>query len=354
MNNSYLVINTRFLTQSITGVQRFAIEISRQLKKLAGDRVLFVAPGNIMHTDIAEELDAKVVGISTGHAWEQIDLPLYLRSIGSPLLVNLANTAPLLYKNKAVVVHDVAFERFPQNFDWKFRWFYKLLVPRIIHNSRVVITVSEFSRQEIHKLYKRSDSNIKVVYNAVSDAFSSNTSYTTSEDYILAVSSLNQQKNFHSLVKAYNQLKSANIKLYIVGSINKNFAPLDLLSDIEGNSNIVMKGRVNDHELASLYSGAKCFVFPSFYEGFGIPPLEAQACGCPVVCSNAASLPEVGGDSVAYCDPYSVDDIFDKIKMVVEDESLQQALRQKGYQNIRRFSWRKSAEQILKIVSDLK
>ena len=349
-----LIINSRFLTQNITGVQRFAIEISKQLKKQLDDKVQFVSPENIIHRKLAIELDAKVIGNKTGHLWEQIDLLKYLKQNGTPLLLNLANTAPLFYKNKIVTVHDIAYERFPQTFDWKFRLFYKLLIPNIIKTSKHTLTVSEFSKNEIHDLYGTKLKNIDVVYNAVNEIFKPK-KIETSEKYILAVSSLNYQKNFHLLIKAFNQLNNETTKLYLVGGINKNFASTELVSEIEKNENIIFKGRVDDDKLIELYSNAICFVYPSLYEGFGIPPLEAQACGCPVVCSNVASLPEVGGvDSVVYCDPYSVEDIKEKIALVLNDESLQSELRIKGFENIKRFSWEESAKKVINIIEGLK
>ena len=346
-----LIINARFLTQDITGVQRFAIEISKQLKKI-DNSIQFISSKNIIHKDIAEELDVKIIGNKTGHLWEQIDLPKYLKKNDSPLLLNLANTAPLFYRNKIVTVHDIAYERFPQTFDWKFRLFYKLLIPNIIKNSKHTITVSEFSKYEIIEFYGIKKDDISVVYNSVSELFK-DIKEETDEKYILAVSSLNYQKNFHSLIKAFNLLGNKDVRLYLVGSINKNFADLELIQDIEENSNIVFKGRVEDDALIRLYSNALAFVYPSFYEGFGIPPLEAQSCGTPVICSNVASLPEVGGtDSVLYINPYDVHDINEKIEILIEDKTLQNKLRIKGFKNIKRFSWRKSAGKIIDILEN--
>jgi glycosyltransferase involved in cell wall biosynthesis len=319
-----------------------------------GDKVQFIAPKGILHVRLAEELGVKTIGNKTGHLWEQIELPTYLKAHESPLLLNLANTAPLFYKNKIVTVHDVAFKRFPQTFDWKFRLFYSLLIPRIIKNAKHTLTVSEFSKDEIHELYGAKKENISVVYNAVNVIFKPLPKHS-SETYILAVSSLNYQKNFHSLIKAFNQLPPSDVKLFLVGGVNKNFASLELLKDIEQNKNIIFKGRVDDDELINLYSNATCFVYPSLYEGFGIPPLEAQACGCPVISSNVASLPEVGGkDSVVYCDPHDANDIKEKIELVLNDEDLQNELRQKGFENIQRFSWKKSAEKIVKVIEGLR
>ncbi|WP_459815001.1 glycosyltransferase family 4 protein [Campylobacter concisus] len=347
-----LIVNARFLTQNITGVQRYAIEISKQLKTILNDQVLFVSPKNIIHNKIAEELEVCVVGKNRGHIWEQFDLPIYLIKNKSPLLLNLANTAPICYGNNIVTLHDIAFERFSENFDWKFGIFYRLLIPRITKKAIKIITVSKFSKQEICDFYKIPSQKICVIYNAASNIFHQ-TIKNYSEKYVLAVSSLNYQKNFHSLIRAFNMLDDNSIKLFLVGDINRNFADIGLLKDIQGNKNIVFKGRIDDDELISLYSNAVCFIYPSLYEGFGIPPLEAQACGCPVVCSNVASLPEVCGDSVVYFDPYSIEDMRDKIQMVLDDEKLRDELRVKGFENVKRFSWERSTERIIEIAKNL-
>lgn len=342
-------VNSRFLTQDITGVQRFASEIAVKLKNILGDRVLFVSPKNIIHSDLAKKLGVKVIGSNTGHLWEQIDLPLYLKSKKNPLLINLANTAPMFYKNKISTIHDIAFVRYPKTFDFKFRAFYNFLIPKILVSSRHIITVSEFSKKEIVNYYGIDSDKISVVYNAVGDTFKPNKT-ETKEHYILAVSSVTYQKNLHSLIRAFNMIDNPNLKLYLVGGVNSNFASVELLNDIKGNKNVILKGRVNDKELITLYSNAQCFVFPSLYEGFGIPPLEAQACGCPVVCSDAASLPEACADSVIYCNPNNVDDIKEKIEIVLSDERLKNELIEKGFQNIKRFSWEKSAKKLADIV----
>jgi len=348
-----LVVNSRFLSQDISGVQRYAIEICRELKKIQPN-IVFIAPKNILHHDLADELNVDVVGNLTGHLWEQFELPRYLKKQGKPLLLNLCNTAPLFYEKKMVTLHDVSFVRYPKTFSWKFCYAYQFIIPRILKSSKKVITVSDFSASEISTVYGLKKQNIAIVYNSVSDLFKCR-DMSQKDRYILAVSSLNFHKNFHSLIKAFNLINvEDDIKLYLVGGINKNFADKDLLADIAKNPNIEFKGRVDDDELVNLYSGAECFVYPSLYEGFGIPPLEAQACGCPCVVSNSASLPEVCADSVEYCDPHSINNIVLKLERVLSDKDLRNILREKGYKNIMRFSWKRSAEQIIKLVEDLK
>lgn len=344
-------VNARFLTQALTGVQRYSLEISLALRELV-PAIRFVAPHNIVQHDMAAALGVECIGTRTGHAWEQIDLPLFLRRQGSPLLVNLANTAPLLYRNKITTLHDIAFERFPENFSWKFRLAYQLATPLTVRHSLKVLTVSEFSKKEICDLYGTAPGKVVVVPNAVSAAFRPRQS-ATAEPYVLAVSSINRQKNFHGLVDAFSRMERSSHKLYIVGSLNRNFADPELLHKIEADSRIKLLGRVTDEELIALYSNASAFAYPSFYEGFGLPPLEAQACGCPVLVADAASLPEVCGDSALYCSPADTDDIARQIDRLISNPDLAQSLREKGHANITRYSWEKSATRLLQVIREL-
>lgn len=186
--SSRLVVNARFLTQHMTGVQRYAVEICLELKRMKGNDIVFVSPCDIVQKKYAEILNVQIIGHHKGHLWEQVDLPIFLKKQGCPLLLNLCNTAPLFYRNKIVTVHDVAFMAYPQTFSKSFLYFYKFMIPRIMRTARKVITVSEFSKNEIVKYYGIEKSKIAVVYSAVSDIFQ----YTSHQieaifPYLLAV-----------------------------------------------------------------------------------------------------------------------------------------------------------------------
>lgn len=349
----HVVVNARFLTQHMTGVQRFAIEISLRLKELVRD-IEFVTPDNIEQQDVFEALDAKVIGSHHGHVWEQVDLPRYLKSKGSPLLVNLANMAPLFYKNKVVTVHDVAYKVFPQTYPKSFLLFYSFVIPRLLHNSRHVVTVSEYSKQEIRKYYGVEDTKVSVVYNAVSEAFKP-TDEENTEKYFLAVSSMNYRKNFLYILEAFSQYQKqgGNAALYIIGDLkNKSFKEIDL-SQYEKNSQVKFLGRVSDKDLVAYYGKALAFIYPSFYEGFGIPPLEAQACNCPAICADASCLPEIFGDSVLYCDPYQPNSLVNSMDLLAADTELRESLIKKGKENLQRYSWQKSAERMAEIIENI-
>jgi len=350
------IVNARFLTQKITGSQRFAIEISKCLKKLCPN-IVFLAPKNILHKDIAEELEVKTIGKNKGHIWEQIDLPLHLKRLGNPLLLNLVNTAPLLYKNKIVTIHDLSWMHFPNSVSKKFYIYYKFLIPRIAKNSLHIFTVSYFSKKDIMKNLKIESNKISVIYNAISDKFQNLD--VNKEDIILSVATLQPYKNLESLIKAFVKLKEdkrikENYKLVLVGGLNsKVFRKTNLFNIAKNRKDIVFTGYVSDSELVKFYNKAKLFVFSSKFEGFGIPPLEAMACGTPVVVSNVASLPEVCGDAAYYVNPYDVNDIARGIETVLKNEKLQKKLIKKGLERVKLFGWEKSAKKLIEVIEEV-
>ena len=169
------------------------------------------------------------------------------------------------------------------------------------------------------------------------------------ESYLLAVSSVKANKNFESVLKAYEIFyrSNPNVRLYIVGDCNdKNFQTIDI-DQYRNNPSIKFLGRVSDEELVKYYSNAQGFVFPSLYEGFGIPVLEAQACGCPVLASDIPPLKEVLNDSALFCNPLEIEDIAFKLQQILSERDI---LVQNGYENVKRFSWDESADKCLRML----
>lgn len=349
-----IVVNARFLTQQITGVQRYAIEISLRLKERLKDKVMFVTPNDIIQENYAQQLDVKVIGKHHGHIWEQLDLPRFLNRNGKPLLLCLCNTAPLCYKNKVVTVHDVAFYVFPQTFSKSFLYFYKFMIPLIMRTAKQVITVSEFSKQEIIKYCRIPSCKISIVNSAVCGNFEhTEDSELRNENYFLAVSSMNYRKNFFAVLKAFKNLEKINdsAKLFIIGDLsNRSFKAIDL-EEYKSDKRIRFLGRVSDDDLVRYYSNSVAFIFPSLYEGFGLPPLEAQQCHCPVICSNVSSLPEVVKDSAILCSPNDIKALAEDMEKLYEDNSLRKVLVNKGVENSKRYSWDKNAKEIVSILS---
>lgn len=344
-------LNARFLTQPLTGVQRFSLEISKQLNAIRDDLVFLVhSKKEVVDQKNLELFNIQEVKGGTGHYWEQTALPRYLRKMGNPILINLCNTAPVLYKNKIFTHHDITYIRYPQSYSLSFRAIYRLMANINLHHSRKIITVSNFSKQDIADFFNINHENIEVLYNGVSDSFKPNL-YTkdSKKKFALTVSSPNLHKNFNAMVEAFLQTK-LDLDLKIIGSASSIFKDPNYSSSDE---RVHFLGRITDEELISLYQSAEFFIFPSLYEGFGIPPLEAQACGCPVVSSNAASLPEVLEKSAYYFDPKDITSMRLAIEKVAGSELLRGQLIQAGFENLKRFSWESSARRLNTIIDNL-
>ncbi|AZP43596.1 glycosyltransferase family 1 protein [Rahnella sp. CJA17(1/100)] len=347
-----IYVNGRFLTQNITGVQRFAEEISLELIKIRSD-VIFLVPdlNAVKKKELLNVIKIEEVCGLSGHLWEQITLPLYLYKNKRPLLINLCNTAPVSYPNQIVTHHDITYLKFPKSFPFSFRLLYRLIAPLILKNSKHIITVSDFSKKEIVTNYRCPLDKISVIPNAYSDIFKpyiTKTDLQKKENYLLAVSSTNFHKNFHGLIDAFLSA-DIDMDLKIIGGSADVFKKLEL---DQSHPRIHFMGRVDDDQLVALYQNANAFVFPSFYEGFGIPPLEAQACGCPVISSNSASMPEVLGDSVLYFNPQSKSEIVKALELIADNHELRNKLVTYGFKNIKRFSWVKSANKLNNIIQN--
>ncbi|PIB37139.1 hypothetical protein BFP72_17865 [Reichenbachiella sp. 5M10] len=350
-----IVVNARFLTQQITGVQRFAIEICKELVQIDND-IKFVCPRGVIHKEIFSLFQCKVIGINTGYLWEQIDLPVFLKKNKSPLLLNFCNVAPVFYKNKIAIIHDLAAFANPKWFSWKFVMSYKIMIPLISKTSKKIGTVSEFSRKEIVKYLKVKSDKIFVVPNAVSFEFCSQSSddkKVVSDNYFLTVGSLDPRKNFNRLIYAFGKFKYDNIKLKIVGSPNKVFKDNNVRAYITSDPRIELTGYLTDNELANLYKSAKLFIYPSLYEGFGIPPLEAMSFGCPTLVSDIGSLREVCSEASAYFNPYDEKDLLDKMELCLSNREIRTSLTEKGRERINNYSWQSSAILMNKIMKSL-
>ena len=341
-----LVINGSFLAQPPTGVQRFAIEICWALKPLFPDLEI-VAPQNILPSAATAVLAPTIIGRFTGHLWEQLDLWWYVRR-KKALLLNLDMKGPLLYRNKIMTIHDLNFLHNPRWVSPRFYYFYKFLVTTGVKTSRLVLTVSEFSKQEIQRLLHVPASQIAVIYNAVTNLREAAPGRDIPGDYVLSVSSTHPRKNLDRLIRAFLSLSDLTVRLVLVGLPHKE----GIGKDIDG-KNVEFLGYVDDATLANLYQHARAFVYPSLYEGFGIPPLEAMHYGCPVVAARASSLPEICGQAAVYIDPYEEESIAEGIQKVLYDGKLRQELIRKGYQQIQRFDWNQSALKLVEMLQNL-
>ena len=269
---------------------------------------------------------------------------------------------------KIVTVHDMAYKRFPETVRFKTKKMLDLSLKKSVNRSDLVITVSEFSKQEILSFFPECEGKIEVVYNGVdlnmfrpmSDQVmikNVKQKYNVEGDFLLYLGTIEPRKNIERLLEAYSLLKKRLVtcpKLVLAGGKgwldNRIFCTLDKLNLKD---DVVFTGYVVDEDVPVLMNAARAFLFPSIYEGFGMPPLEAMACGVPVLTASVSSLPEVVGDAAVLVDPFSVESISSGMEKIISDENLRTQLSQKGKERASLFSWEIVTKKLYKIYEDL-
>jgi glycosyltransferase involved in cell wall biosynthesis len=346
-----MLVNGRFATRQPTGVDRFALEL---LRAAAAHRGTPLPLGLPLRTEPAyalpEGLCVERGGNRGGQGWEQLDLP---RLAADLPLVNLCNTAPLLRENQLVVIHDAATVANPQNFSLSFRAWYRVMLTALMKRSRVVASVSRFSADELTRYFGVRRRGVEVIYEGgehilrkPADTSVIDRLQLHGRRYVLAVGSQSPNKNFAAVAQALDLLGQDDVLLVAVGGGNSRvFAGTATVHE-----RLVPTGYVSDEQLRALYEHASCFVFPSFYEGFGLPPLEAMCCGCPVVVSDRASLPEVCGRAALYCDPGDPATLAARLKRVLGSAAARADLAAAGRERTAMFTWERAARQFNEIM----
>jgi glycosyltransferase involved in cell wall biosynthesis len=345
-----IVVNARFLTQQVTGVQRFAIEISKIICRLRPAEFVFVTPGDIINHEVANELNAKVIGMNKGTLWEQLDLRLFLLHNKHPLLINFCNTGITFYRNQIVTIHDMSYKVNPLWFSKSFFRWYDFLIPNLIKNSVKIFTVSNSAKGDILNYLKVKPEKINVIYNSSYLNRNNNFERIEQDKYILTVASLAPRKNLNNLIDAF-EMCNTEVNLIIVGLSNSNFAKGFNINSLS--SKIKIKRYQTDDELSSLMKYAEAFLYLSFYEGFGLPPIEAMDIGCPVLVSDIPAHKEICGNAALYANPLSVQDIKNKIEEILNNDTIKLKLKAAGKKNVNRFNWLASAQMVLKSIDEV-
>ncbi|TYZ10923.1 glycosyltransferase family 4 protein [Hymenobacter lutimineralis] len=267
---------------------------------------------------------------------------------------------------RVTVIHDLAFEHFPQDIDRLTRRYYQYFTPRFARASARVVAVSEATRQDIMSTYGLSGERIRVVPNAADAHFqpqlapeqqATRERYSAGKPYFLFVGALQPRKNLVNLLRAFDEFKQrtgAPTKLLVVGRTAWQAGPIfEVYRHLEHRRDVHLTGRVTDAELTQLYAAARATVYVPYFEGFGIPVIEAQACGCPVITSNCSSLPEVAGGAARLVDPFSVASIAEALGELHDDAPRCAALAALGLQNAARYSWDHSARLLWQAVAEV-
>ncbi len=273
----------------------------------------------------------------------------------------LASRVPVV-----VTIHDVSYEAHPEWFRWSNRLSFRLFSRWAAKTARRIITVSEYSKTEIMKHYRTPENKIRVISEAVGEGFQrildkncldqTKQKYNINRPFILFVGQIHTRRNIERLLQVFYDLKTKKKIDHQLILVGQNIWPfLDLDSRIKENGlegEVIYLDYIPRPDLVGLYNLASVFVYPSLYEGFGLPPLEAMACGTPVVSSNVASIPEVVGNAGLLVDPYNAGELSEAIWSIINNPALRSDLIQKGFERVKQFSWEKAARETLRVYEE--
>lgn len=340
-----IIVNGRFLLHRITGVERYAREILAELDKIIEPGFIEIAiPPEVENIPNYKNIKVVKIGKLKNHMWEHISFPIYVRN-QKGISLNLCNVAPL--NNPGIVcIHDVKIKATPNFFKKNFICWYNILLYNETKRAKIIITVSEFSKQEIMKFYHVSSDRIYVIPNAwqhysrVNYDSNALSKYGLKKDgYYFSMCSLEPNKNLKWIAELAQ--KESDYIFAIAGPLNEKVFSNGL--GFECPTNMMLLGYIRDEEAKTLMRDCKAFLFPTFYEGFGIPPLEAMSAGAKqVVVSDTSVMHEIFGDSVIYVNPYNPQINIEKISC------------QKRIEVLNKYSWVESGSKLREVLAMLR
>ena len=308
---------------------------------------------------------ALVVGPAARHAaafkyWYDVKAPMALRRYKPAVWLQPYGFCSLTTGiPQVLLVHDLAFKQHPEFIAWHHRWYYRLFTGSFLKKTRQVITVSEYSKNDIIQHYPFAANKISVVSGAAKTIFQPvswqekqevKEKYTAGTEYFICTGGIHPRKNLLNLLKAFSLFKKwqhSNMKMVVAGRLAWQYDDIvEKLKSYKYRNDVVLTGYLPDEELARLTASAYAMVYPSFFEGFGLPIVEAMQSGVPVITSNTSSMPETGGDAALYADPNDPDAIAKHMLSLYRDETFRHKLVEAGQEQAAKYDWDKTAQQL--------
>lgn len=363
-----IAINTRMLLKDkLDGTGWFAYQTLKRITQ-AHPEVEFVFLFDRKFSQefvFSKNITPLVVWPPTRHAflnyiWFQISVKLLLNKLKPDLFLSPDGLLPLgAICKQLAVIHDINFKHRPKDMKFWTEKFFNHYFPKYAKAATRIVAVSQYTKQDLTKEYHADPNKIDVVYNAADEGFTPITEerkqqtrqkFAQGNDYFIFVGSISPRKNITRLLAAFELFKkesNSKIKMVIAGALFWGKAEVDeTLNKMKFKNDVIFTGRINDSELKLLMASAFCLTYTPYFEGFGVPLVEAMQSEIPIISANVTSMPEIAGEAALYVDPFKVEEIKNAMLKIVSDNSLRHDLIKKGKIQSQKFSWDKSADQL--------
>jgi glycosyltransferase involved in cell wall biosynthesis len=324
---------------------------------------LYLRKNQKIDFELPENWQIKIVNFY--YLWTQIGLSLEMLLHSIDTLFVPAHILPLILPKRTIVtIHGLEYEFFPEAYSFWERLYMRFFIKRSVKKAQEIIAVSQNTKKDLKDLYKAPEEKITVIYEGIANNYQSliSNSQTTFSNkifnlkpYLLFIGRIEERKNIQGIIEAFSVLKEKKVflgKLVLAGKPGYGYEKIQFtIQQTKFKNDILETGYIEEIDKYKLLKGAEIFLFPSFYEGFGLPILEAQVEKVPVVTSNISSMPEVAGDGAILVNPRNTNDIIRSIKNLISNDFLRNDIIKKGYENTKKFSWEKCAREIVEIIN---
>jgi glycosyltransferase involved in cell wall biosynthesis len=361
-----IAVNTRLLLKNkLEGIGWFTYETLKRITQNHPEHEFYFIFDRPYHTDFIFSANVRpiVIGPQARHPflfywWFEKSIPKILKQINADLFISPDGFLSLSTNVKSIAVfHDINYMHHPKDFPFLVRHYYQFFAPRFAKKANRIVTVSEYSKNDIVDQFSILPDLVDVVFNGANEIFKPITDaekqatrqkYTSGNDYFIFVGALSPRKNVANLLLAFDRFKTltkSTTKLIIVGEkMFKTRKMKQVYSQLLFKDDVIFTGRMSPEELKYLYGSALALTFVPYFEGFGIPMIEAMNCQTPVIASNVTSMPEIAGDAALLVDPFSIESISDAMIRIYADDKLRNELITKGTVQCQKYSWEKTAE----------
>ncbi len=361
-----IAVNTRFLIKGkMTGLGHFTFELLKQLVvQHPEDEFIFLFDRDYDPEFIFASNITPIVVFPPARApllfylWFEWAIPYVIKKYKADVFLSPDNFMSLSLNIPTVlVIHDLAFEHFPADLSFGNRWYYNRFMPLFARKASKIATVSMATKLDIIDQYNIPSDKIEVVGLGLNEGFERPKENLESEDYFLHIGTIQPRKNIVRLLQAFEAYKVQTgnaTKLIFIGGKGWKDGPIyDYIDTMQFKKDVVFEGYLSNEEISQKLQKAIALLCVSYFEGFGMPVIEAQQCGCPVICSNISSLPEAAGSGALLVDPYDVHEISKAMNRLKNDDSLRNILIQEGYKNVEKYSWKATSEKVWNCLSSV-